>query len=174
MTKPKPKQRPAYILQAAGKANYDKTVSSPISISEYSESMGQDSVALREIFPGGSVRLYGLRPDGAGHFERLWKEILIGDVVLFSSKGLIRAKAEVVYKSRNPVLAESLWGISETGRSFELLYFLDNFEELNLPSSKFNEVVGYGPKFFVQSAFRLSDEKAESLRSFLETSKRTW
>jgi hypothetical protein len=82
--------------------------------------------------------------------------MLIGDMVLFTSKGSgkFSYSATVVHKVENLHLGEALWSVVP-GLPWELIYFLDNVQRINIPKEKLIRILGYNPGYVVPGIIRV-------------------
>lgn len=97
---------------------------------------------LKEIYPDGKAQIWGVKPANQSRWNKLNK----GDTVLFSGNNIIFMSATVTYKINNRKLAEKLWGIDEDD-SWELIYFIDELKNQQIPYKVFNEVVQYSENY---------------------------
>lgn len=92
-----------------------------------------------------------------------WESMEAGDYVLIYRGGKIILAAEVAMKVRNPKLAEHYWGQDTDGKTWELIYFLINESEVDIPMEKLNTYLGYGEKYFPRGFMAIDKEKVNKL-----------
>lgn len=92
----------------------------------------------------GDLRAWGLTSDGT------WKRIQPGDLALFYTGGpdqTYTGRAIVTFSTRNAEIARELWGEDENGKTWEWLYFMRDFDDVEIPVAELNQVAGYEPAF---------------------------
>lgn len=67
----------------------------------------------------------------------------------------------------NAALARRLWGINDSGQTWELMFSLGEVRALDLPYAELNAVVGYAPNNVVQGFTTLDDDKSAALFDYL-------
>jgi hypothetical protein len=82
-----------------------------------------------------------------------------GDLILFSIKGTGRFDymANVVVKFENRQFGEALWDVVP-GRPWELIYVLENIENVGLNKNKVVSTLGYSSDFKVPGVIRVRSE----------------
>lgn len=144
---------------AASRRHYRDTVSSPIKIADVRELLSPyERQRLKASHPSGEFRCWGVTATPT--IQRQWDRIDRGDVGFFSGSGKIYAKATITFKSHNEALARHLWGNNKSGKTWELMYFLSEVEDLEIPYSAFNAVLGYKLNNVIQGFMVLQGEKA--------------
>ena len=154
------------ILQPAGNADsrehYQDTVKSLVRIKDIEHLLsGEEKRRLEINYPNGEFSCWGVTPSN----KKKWEKIERGDVTFFSRSGRIFARATTTFKSQNERLARHLWDENAKGDTWECMYFISEVEELNIPYSVFNRVVGYKPNFVIQGFNVLQGEKATNVLS---------
>ncbi len=83
-----------------------------------------------------------------------------GDIVLFSSKGTGRFsyKGKVICKLQSAALGNALWSVVP-GMPWELIYFLDDIEKINIDKEKLVIALGYDQSYVVPGVVRVSEER---------------
>jgi hypothetical protein len=159
------------ILQPAGGENATRHLQDTILNRVSLETIGshvtsEQRSALARKFPSGSALVWGVVP-GKGSNVTKWNRIEAHDTALFTGHGRIFGRAEVVERFESKALALELWGTDEDGETWEYLYFLDSYEECDIPYERFNELVGYEPSFVPLGFNVLTEEKsAEFLTAY--------
>ena len=87
-----------------------------------------------------------------------------GDDVLIVEGKSIKLLGKIADKTVNPNLSKELWKNlkGDTEEGWNLIYFIANPSEIDLPFSEFNRVVGDEPAYTPQGFFRVADQKLES------------
>ena len=88
-----------------------------------------------------------------------WDKMTAGDVVLIYNNGHICFAGEIAAKARNKDLARYFWSENETGSTWELMYFIVNDEQTDVPIEKPNPLFGYKTHYRPQG-FSMINEQA--------------
>ncbi|MBB2900488.1 hypothetical protein FHR75_001276 [Kineococcus radiotolerans] len=155
------------ILQPAGNAgarqHYADTIAAPVLLDDYSDLLGEDLASLLAIYPSGAAPLWGAtvgeKNVNVGRYERM----SVGDYVLFAADGKIFRGGTVTYKLRNAQLAAKLWDFDAKGRTWELMFAVDELRNFDLPYAEFNKMVGYKSTNIVQGFAVLDEPKSAAL-----------
>jgi len=89
--------------------------------------------------------------------EVRWEKMAPGDVVLIYNGGRICFAGEIAAKVRNKDLARYFWRQDDAGRTWELMYFIVNDEQTNVPIEKLNPLFGYQPQYRPQGFSMIND-----------------
>jgi hypothetical protein len=123
----------------------------------------QETEILKSQYHGGPFAVWGAVP-GSGNM-RTWEAMEAGDYVLIYKSGKVIFAAEVALKTRNPQMAEYLWGKDENGSTWEYMYFLVNTQEANVSMTKLNPYLGYAENYFPRGFMAIDQSKANELLS---------
>ena len=135
------------ILQPSGspsaRQHYADTIEIPVDFDDRARLFkpGQGS-HLREIFPDGRAPLWGVTPGSNGANVSKFERARVGDLVVFAGKGSIFSCGTIAAIFQNRELAESLWGLDQSGMTWEYMYALDEIRPLSIRYAEFNRVVG--------------------------------
>jgi hypothetical protein len=124
--------------------NFKKTVEGGYRKSELASFLSdadKSALASREI-----LYIWGNRPGGKGP----WENMQIGDYIFFYQKGFITYTSKLLHKTHNKPLADSLWGIDESGQSWEYVFFADELTPVRIDYSLMKTLAGYKPNAVVQ------------------------
>lgn len=116
---------------------------------------------LKNVYHGGPFAVWGAVP-GSGNL-RTWEVMEPGDYVLIYRGGRVIFAAEVALKTRNPQMAEYLWGKDTQGKTWEYMYFLVNPQQVNVSMSKLNPYLGYSENYFPRGFMAIEQEKVNGL-----------
>jgi predicted HNH restriction endonuclease len=86
----------------------------------------------------------------------------VGDAILIYKYEYFTHAGYVSYKLTSPDIADLFWGRNDSGKTWELIYFLQDLTEVNIPINVFNSKIGYRnwkPRGFG----RISDSNLENL-----------
>ncbi len=117
--------------------------------------------SLLQIYPSGEFRCWGVTPSKINVSK--WNRIQPGDVTLFARQGRIFGRATTTIKFHNQNLATHLWKTNKEGATWEYMYFLDEVDDLDVPYSEFNKIIGYEPNYVIQGFNVLPFEKARKV-----------
>jgi len=114
---------------------------------------------LEKIYHSSDFIVWGAVPGPMN--ESRWDKMASGDVVLIYNNGRIRFAGEIAAKVRNAELARYFWHENDTGRTWELMYFIVNEERTDVPIEKLNPLFGYQAHYRPQG-FSMVNEGAVS------------
>ena len=86
------------------------------------------SAEIDSCYPDGRVRIWGVVPGVGGRNSSMYDKIKKGDIVLFSSNGIV-ASARVTMKFYTAELARVLWGETSNGDTWECIYLIENLKK---------------------------------------------
>ncbi|SMC87767.1 hypothetical protein [Pedobacter africanus] len=149
----------------ASRNNYEHTVEHTISIDSIKKYITPEQEAeLRELYPSGQFRIWGIDRDAEGRSTKVndWNRITKGDIALFARDSKVYASATVTTKFRNAELAVFLWGYKKPDVTWEYLYFIDEVTPQNIPYTILNTSIPIGdPK---NNEFYASDTNIQGFR----------
>jgi len=160
------KTRKIFFVVASGGHGTDKhyydTIERKRTIDEASKFLTPKEIEiLKTNYHSGPFAVWGA-VQGSGNL-RTWDSMESGDYVLIYKSGRVIFAAEVALKTRNPQMAEYLWGKDENGSTWEYMYFLVNTQEANVSMSKLNPYLGYSENYFPRGFMAIEQEKVNSL-----------
>jgi hypothetical protein len=85
------------------------------------------------VSPSDKVMVWGIAPGKDGSGEREWNRIRRGDIAVFVKDKSIFFAGRVLRVLRNPDLGQYLWQAKNPSQVWELLYFLEEGQELSFP-----------------------------------------
>lgn len=116
---------------------------------------------LTQVFGQRPIAVWGSRDSDANRakFDRM-KD---GDEILIVEGTTIKLLGRVACKDVNPALSKQLWMNlrGETTEGWDLIYFIANPKEIELPFSKFNELFGYAENYQLRGFTSIASEKLE-------------
>lgn len=148
------------ILQPAGskgaKEHYLQTVANLVDIHTCEQFLTSEVFnKLIVAHPTNKAAMWGVEPSSVN--TNKWNKVSEGNLVLFSSDGRIHTSGVVSTKFNSRELANHLWGTTDDGNTWSLMYSLDEIKSLNISYLEFNKVVGYDPNYIIQG-FNVLDE----------------
>lgn len=124
---------------------------------------------LLKIYPSKKCMIWGLKKYNKGKLSakyNTWKRIDKGDITLFSGNKKIFLKATITYKIENSELAKYLWDCDDDNETWELIYFLDEAQNIDISYEKFNLIVGYKKNYIIQGFSLLNNEATERFLNY--------
>jgi hypothetical protein len=112
---------------------------------------------------GRPYAVWGAVP-GPGN-DRTWQTMEEGDYLIVYREKKIIAVAEVAFKTRNPKLAEYYWGKNADGKTWELVFFMTNFAQVNVEQRKLNQYLSYKTDFTFRGFAAVEQKKTDYLLS---------
>lgn len=126
----------------------------------------EEKAKLESIYPDRRIRMWGTRKGGAGD----WRNMNVGDCVLFYHDNHYVCVAEVSYRTQNAKLAERVWGLYRSKEPWEYVFFLTKVRELNIPRRDFAIKSGYKENYVPQGFVRVVDpSKRQNILSMIGT-----
>lgn len=92
-----------------------------------------------------------------------WEEMEEGDIVLVYTGDRFEYWTKVRQKYDNDNLARLLWGEKEGGKTWRLMYFLENPRRFSLSLDDFNTKHGYAASYVPQGFTKISEERVSQL-----------
>jgi hypothetical protein len=151
---------------AQAMVHYEDTIKQRVDIQRLSRFLSQDLRAkLISVFGANRIAVWGSEagPRNRGHFERM----LEGDDVLIVEGDSVRLVGKIAAKIQNPALSRELWRplSSHADTTWELIYFIANPRELDLPFAEFRKLFGYESSYRLRG---LANVRPERLSAFYE------
>jgi hypothetical protein len=117
---------------------------------------------LAQVFGQRPIAVWGSRDTSANRskFDRM-KD---GDEILIVEGSTIKLLGRVACKDVNPRLSKELWQNlrGETTEGWNLIYFIANPREIELPFSKFNELFNYEKNYQLRGFTSVSEERLDA------------
>ena len=121
-----------------------------ITVEQYNE--------LSKLYPNKELNMWGVTLKK----ENVWKQMKIGDLVLFYGNRKFFVKGSILYKIHNIKLAKNIWGTDSKELCWEYIFFLDNAQNINISLEEFNSITGYNFKH-VQGAMKVQRNNTEKI-----------
>ena len=117
---------------------------------------------LQQVFGSRPIAVWGSRDTSANRakFDRMDE----GDEILILEGHTIRLLGRVAAKDVNPHLSRELWQNLRGGETegWDLIYFIANPREIDLPFQTFCELLGYQPDFHLHGFTRVAEKRLET------------
>lgn len=117
---------------------------------------------LNHIFSGRPITVWGSRNSDANRskFERMAP----GDEILIVEGPTIKLLGKVAATTINPDLSNELWQALHVGQAtgWNLIYFIANPMEIDLPFVEFCRLIGYGENYQLRGFTSVSDDRLEA------------
>jgi len=152
------------ILQPASdktfsRRNYVRTIVSPVPLTRIAEHLSPTQLSQISTSINTDVSTWGIKPSGI----RQWEKIEPGDTVLFSWDSQYRSLSTVLTKIKNVPLARDLWGDDGAGNTWELIYFVQQPIDINIPYEHLNTAGGFKPNYVPQGVNVVKGDRAERI-----------
>ncbi|MFD0000234.1 AAA family ATPase [Nocardia sp. NPDC127526] len=155
--------QPASLATKSVAQHYRDTIVTPVSFAEHHDVL--DQAALENLtgrFPGGRAQLWGVKP-GTGAVNRArYARLQEGDGVAFYGQHRLYAAGRIAVLFSNEKLAERLWG-RQDGQTWELMYAVADFQDIDVPISMVQPIMGWGERAVVQGFTLAEDQAAHKL-----------
>lgn len=116
---------------------------------------------LQHVFGERPMAIWGSRDSSANRakFDRMSE----GDEILIVEGQTIKLLGRVAAKDANPALSRELWKNlhGDVTEGWNLIYFIANPREINLPFREFCELIDYKPDYQLRGLTRVEDERLE-------------
>ncbi|MFA6197598.1 MAG: hypothetical protein WC734_00380 [Patescibacteria group bacterium] len=160
------KDRKIYIVVATGGQDTDRhyfdTIKTKREHDEASKFLTVDEqTKLKEVFHDRPFATWGAVPGSSN--TRLWENMEPGDYVFVYRAKKIILVAEIAMKVHNKDYARFLWREDSEGKTWELMYFLINEVEVDVPMNKLNQYLQYGEDYFPRGFMGIDQEKVNQL-----------
>lgn len=160
------------ILQPAGngdaKEHFIDTIENSVSLDRIKPFVSEDILnKLKGLYKNNLVPVWGVTPGEKNINKGKWEKVLPGDIALFSRNKIIFASATVAFTIHNRELALDLWKTNPKGQTWEYIYFLDEVNNQNIPSSVFNNSADYKKNYVIQGFNVLDQEKSTKIMHLL-------
>lgn len=143
--------------------HYQDTIKQRVSLERIARFVPRTvSERLSRIFAGKSVAVWGSRdtPANRSKFEKMSE----GDDLLIVEGDMIRLMGKVALKTVNGDLSRELWDSQGAGRqtSWDLIYFIANSLEINVPFREFSLLFGYETNYQLRGFATVSKTRLEA------------
>ena len=153
-----------FVLQPASSSapqkHYRETIERRVSLAEIQELVPGDVLRdLETIYPSGDFVVWGATPGQSNDVS--FARISTGDQVLFYARHRFFSTATVTYaRSGLRTLAKALWGTNSEGKTWELVFFLEDVKEIDVSYGDVWDVIQRGPKKMLRGLTVLSQDQS--------------
>ncbi|MDX3108942.1 KAP family P-loop NTPase fold protein [Nonomuraea angiospora] len=142
--------------------HYENTIIKLVVFEDHKDLLDSDALQeLNRLFPSGSARFWGVVPGRQNTAK--YATLRQGDGVALYGQRQLYAAGRIAVLFRNRELAERLWEVDAEGRTWELMYAMTDFHDVEVPILLVQQVMGWKSTAVVQG-FTVADEKqAEDL-----------
>ena len=151
---------------AEAMVHYQDTIRNKVAFDRIARHVSSDlATKLRRVFGHNPIAVWGSR-GGAGN-RRTFERMNEGDEVLILEGPTIRLLGRVAAKVISPSLSRELWQSlrGETSEGWDLIYFVANPKEIDLPFGELSALLGYEPDYLPQGFSRVADGRLETFYS---------
>lgn len=154
--------QPASLATKSVAEHYENTITQPVLFDDHHDLLDADTLQeLNRLFPSGRARFWGVVP-GRQNTPR-YEALRAGDGVALYGRGRLYAAGRIAVLFRNPRLARRLWEVDGEGRTWELMYAISDFHEVEVPIHRVQAVMGWRQKDVVQGFTVATDQRAKDL-----------
>lgn len=120
---------------------------------------------LINIFGNRPITVWGSRDTSSNRSK--FEKMRIGDDILIVEGGTIKLLGKIAAKTVNPDLSNELWkNIKvETKEGWDLIYFIANPLEIDLPFTEFKKLFNYSPDYHLYGFTTISENKLNEFYS---------
>lgn len=143
--------------------HYEKTVKGRVSPDRIFKYVDFDlRQRLTGIFGNKPIAVWGSRD--TENNRATYSQMEPGDDILIIEGSSIKLLGKIADKTINPKLSKELWENlkGETKEGWNLIYFIANPIEIDLPFSEFNKLVGYKPEFLPRGFSCVAEKRLKS------------
>lgn len=117
---------------------------------------------LNQVFGPRPIAVWGSRDSAANRSK--YDQMKEGDEILIVVGDSIKLLGHVAAKECNPKLSRELWKNLQGGENegWDLIYFIANPKELDVPFREFNELFGYAPHYHLRGFTRVAEANLEA------------
>ncbi|WP_158813362.1 hypothetical protein [Streptomyces rimosus] len=149
--------------KAASRKHWADTVEQPVPFvdSHYARTLTDEQHSrLLAVHPEGRARFWGAVPS----HDKKMRDVVPGDVVLFTGGNRVRAVAEIGVIFRNRELADLLWPPpDESAPSWHTVYTLLDLTDTDIPYRDLNAALGYEPTYVFPGQRVFPDDRARTV-----------
>lgn len=113
------------------------------------------------------IRIWGTKRGEKDANLSTWEKMEQGDWCFFYRQKKYIRVGRVYHKVINRDLAEKLWGRDEDGEVWELVYFIDNWEKIDVSKDIVHDYLGYKENFTLQGFLCPIPDRQASIRAKL-------
>lgn len=151
---------------AEAMVHYEETIRQKVSPERIYRHIGTDLRSrLARIFGERPIAVWGSQdsPANRSKFERMAP----GDEVLIVEGATIKLLGKIAATTINPDLSGELWRNLRPGGAerWDLIYFIANPQEIDLPFTEFCRLVGYAPHYQLRGLTLVSQDRLEAFYS---------
>jgi hypothetical protein len=142
----------------AARKNVELTLAHPIELNIVAAHFPREILDdLKSDQDGEGIYAWGALP-GEGN-KRNWERMQSGDYILLYQNGAYTFASRVILKAQNDSFARAVWGTDEEGKTWELMYFLEQPTRVKLPAIN---LIDFLPGQYMGFS-RISDDRIERI-----------
>lgn len=145
---------------SAAQKHVDKTIKKTVNLMDYADYINNGFID--ELEDSENVNMWGATPGKSNKSN--WNKLKKGDrFLLYGSNQTFTHYGKVIAKVQNNQLAESIWGTTSKGDTWEYIFFVEIISEININIKEFNKFVGYSENFTPQGFSFIADSKLDNI-----------
>jgi hypothetical protein len=149
-------------------SHYTDTILNPVPASRILPFLTEAQKSAFQMACGDEVAVWGVTPGKKLVNKRKWGKIKSNDVALLYKQKMIFSQGRITLAINNKDLALDLWKTNAEGDTWEYVYFLDDLQEIEIPISQYNQMMGFAENYIIQGFNVYTGEKAKVLLDLLE------
>lgn len=150
--------------------HYIDTILHHISLDTIKEHLTNENYEkLKQIYPRELIKVWGTKKGKNNTHIPTWNAMNPGDYTLIFYKQQLSGIAQISLTIHNEKLAELLWGRDEDNATWEYIFFLNNYKEINLDGKKVWDLIDYNKKFIIQRLHKVNTNKILVKNQTVET-----
>jgi hypothetical protein len=159
--------QPASLASKSVAEHYANTIVKPVVFDDHTDLLEPDVLEqLNRQFPSGRARMWGVVPGRANTSKYL--SLNPGDGVALYGQGELYAAGRIAVLFNNAELALRLWGADDHERTWEQMYAMADFHDVQVPIQLVQQIMGWSSKAVVQGFTVAEDERAEDLAALCQ------
>lgn len=142
--------------------HYRETIEKPVPLERIRPHISDELfVTLKGLYPEGRALVWGAIP-GVQNTPK-WDRMQTGAIVLFYKDKKFISSAQLTLKTRNSQLARELWKTRKGGETWELVFFLKDLHQENLPYTNLQKTIAFGPRLMLRALTVLDPARSETV-----------
>ena len=145
---------------SAAQKHVDKTIKKSVNLMDYADYINNGFID--ELEDPENINMWGATPGKSNKSN--WNKLKKGDrFLLYGSDQIFTHYGKVIAKVQNHQLAESIWGTTTKGETWEYIFFVEIIFKTDISVKEFNKFVGYSENFTPQGFSFIADSKLENI-----------
>lgn len=146
--------------------HYEDTIKNKVDPKRILQHTDQSTTrALQQVFGNRNIAVWGSRDSRANRSK--YDRMQPGDDILIVVGDTIKLLGKIAWKTVNPGLSRELWKNirGDTTEGWDLIYFIANPKEIELPFNQFCRLFGYKPDYRLRGFTTVADDRLDDFYS---------